>query len=106
MKKIFVMSIFLWFCSVLNSQPTKTDIPWPSLCDSPWPMMAHDPQFTGRSAYGGPQTATVKWEKDITGSGITFGPVINHENLLLYGTIWDSPNRLVCTTASGEVLWE
>ncbi len=42
-------------------------IDWPSLADSPWPMYRHDPQFTGRSNFIGPQNGKINWNISIPG---------------------------------------
>ncbi len=66
--------LLLLLPSLLYSQQ-QVDIPWTTLADSPWPMVKHDPQFTGRSPYKGPQTPNIIWTRDME-NGIFSGPVI------------------------------
>jgi outer membrane protein assembly factor BamB len=79
--KTLIIFIFI----SLNTFPQQqTDIPWPTLADSPWPMIKHDPQFTGRSPYKGPQTPTVIWTVDMP-HGIFDGPIIGEDTHLYFG---------------------
>jgi outer membrane protein assembly factor BamB len=83
--------IFVWILISLNIfTQQQTEIPWPTLADSPWPMIKHDPQFTGRSPYKGPQTPTVIWTADMT-NGIFSGPVIGADDNLYFGSYFQDP---------------
>jgi outer membrane protein assembly factor BamB len=86
MKKIFIS---LLLTGLMYSQQ-QVDILWPTLANSPWPMIKHDPQFTGRSPYKGPQTGTVVWTVDME-DGIFSGPVIGEEGNLYFGSYFQDP---------------
>ncbi len=89
----------------------QTDIPWPTLADSDWPMIKHDPQFTGRSPYKGPQTGTVIWTADLE-DGIFSGPVLGENGNLYFGTYYQDPQFLglsdyfYCYDSTGHFLWD
>jgi outer membrane protein assembly factor BamB len=74
-------------------------------------MVKHDPQFTGRSLYKGPQTATVIWTKDLP-NGIFSGPVIGEEGNLYFGTYFQDPqlqgvsDYFYCYDSDGNFVWE
>ncbi len=102
--------LFLIFTSLIYSQQ-QTAIPWPTLANTDWPMIKHDPQFTGRSPYKGPQTPTVIWTRDLK-DGIFSGPVIGNESKLYFGTYFDYPiiqaqsDYFYCYDSTGEFIWE
>ncbi len=108
MKKIVVSLLFI--PSVLFSQQ-QVDIPWPTLAKSDWPMIKHDPQFTGRSPYRGPQTPTIIWTADLE-DGIFSGPVIGSDNNLYFGSYFQDPYFLGLSdyfysyTADGKFRWQ
>ena len=54
----------------------QEDIYWPSLADNPWPMFQHDPQYTGRSNYKGPQNGHIINE-------FTFNAITEYSGILL-----------------------
>jgi outer membrane protein assembly factor BamB len=101
MKKI-LLSLLL--SSLLYSQQ-QVDTPWPTLADSPWPMVKHDPQFTGRSPYKGPQTPTIVWTEDME-DGIFSGPVIGEEGNLYFGSYYVHSDYFYSYSPDGEFLWE
>lgn len=86
---------------------TQTDIEWPTLSDSDWPMIKHDPQFTGRSPYKGPQTPTVIWTADMK-DGIFSGPVIGEEGNLYFGSYYqlDSADHFYSYSPDGNLIWD
>ena len=92
MKHLFLFLFIFIVTENINSQTKQTDIPWATLADSPWPMVKHDPQFTGRSKYKGPQNGTVIWKKDLN-NGIFSGPVIGEEGNLYFGSYFLDPNK-------------
>lgn len=108
MQKKFI--ILLFFPVIIYSQQ-QVDISWPTLAKSDWPMIKHDPQFTGRSPYKGPQTPNIIWTADLE-YGILSGPVIGTDDNLYFGTNYADPNRLgvsdyfYCYTHKGEFVWE
>jgi len=70
MRKLFLLLLAGWLVfsnSCDNPTESKSNpyeqhaIEWPSLADSPWPMYRHDPQFTGRSNFTGPQKGEITW---------------------------------------------
>lgn len=85
----------------------QTDINWPTLANSDWPMVKHDPQFTGRSPYKGPQTPTIVWTADMK-DGIFSGPVIGEEGDLYFGSYYqlDSADHFYSYTANGNLRWD
>ncbi|MBE0572401.1 MAG: PQQ-binding-like beta-propeller repeat protein [Ignavibacteriaceae bacterium] len=89
--------------NILYSQQ-QADIPWPSLANSPWPMIKHDPQFTGRSPFKGPQSATIKWTVDMP-YGIFSGPVIGEEGNLYFGSYYNFGDYFYCYNTDGDQMW-
>ncbi len=85
-KVVLILSLVL----SLHAQ-TQTDIPWQSLADSDWPMIKHDPQFTGRSPYKGPQTPIIVWTADLE-DGVFSGPVIGEAGNLYFGSYYQDPS--------------
>ncbi|MCF8243414.1 MAG: PQQ-binding-like beta-propeller repeat protein [Melioribacteraceae bacterium] len=107
MKRFFLL-IILPAISFINIQSqTQTEIEWATLGDSPWPMIKHDPQFTGRSPYKGPQTPTIVWTEDMP-DGIFSGPVIGEEGNLYFGSYYqlDSADHFYSYTADGNFRWD
>ena len=108
MQKKFLILLFL---PVIIYSQHQVDIPWPTLAKSDWPMIKHDPQFTGRSPYKGPQTPNIIWTADME-NGILSGPVIGTNDNLYFGTNYADPNHLgvsdyfYCYTHKGEFVWE
>ncbi len=82
----------------------QTDIPWTTLANSDWPMIKHDPQFTGRSPYKGPQTATIIWTLDMP-YGIFSGPIIGKDNNLYFGTYYGLGDYFYSYSSEGNFLW-
>ncbi|RKY98770.1 MAG: hypothetical protein DRQ13_03175 [Ignavibacteriae bacterium] len=101
MKKI-LLSVLL---SGLIYSQQQVDIPWPTLADSPWPMVKHDPQFTGRSPYKGPQTPTIVWTKDME-DGIFSGPVIGEKGNLYFGSYYVHADDFYSYSPDGNFLWQ
>ncbi len=64
---LFLIGLLVLSISCDNPTQSKSNpyeqhaIEWPSLADSPWPMYRHDPQFSGRSRYNGPQNGEIIW---------------------------------------------
>lgn len=107
MEKI-VISLCLMAAFLYPQQ--QFDISWPTLAKSEWPMIKHDPQFTGRSPYKGPQTPTIIWTADLE-YGIFSGPVIGDKGNLFFGTYAsdiDSPasDYFYCYKNDGTFLWK
>jgi len=110
MKQIFLIAVYLIVVKVsLYSQAIQQEIYWPTLADSDWPMIKHDPQFTGRSPYKGPQTPTIIWEKDIP-DGIYSGPVIGEDDNLYFGSYYqlgnDWADHFYSYTSDGNFIWD
>ena len=103
MKKIILYIIIL--SSVILYPQQQTDIPWPTLANSDWPMIKRDPQFTGRSPYRGPQTATIRWIVDMP-HGIFSGPVIGENGNLYFGSYYVFGDYFYCYSPEGEMIWE
>ncbi|MFZ1518659.1 MAG: PQQ-binding-like beta-propeller repeat protein [Ignavibacteriaceae bacterium] len=105
-KYIFIVLLLLISISNIISQ-TQTDVEWPTLAKSDWPMIKHDPQFTGRSSYKGPQTATIIWTVDME-DGIFSGPVIGEEGNLYFGSYYqlDSADHFYSYSAKGNLIWD
>jgi outer membrane protein assembly factor BamB len=88
----------------------QVDIPWPTLADSPWPMIKHDPQFTGRSPYRGPQSPTITWTVNMK-DGIFSGPVIGEDKNLYFGSYYQDPAMLglsdyfYCFSSDADTVW-
>jgi outer membrane protein assembly factor BamB len=89
--------------NILYSQQ-QVDIHWPTLADSPWPMIKHDPQFTGRSQYLGPQTSTVAWSEDM-GLGIFSGPIVGQNGDLYFGSYYVDSSFFYCYTPNYGLRW-
>ena len=85
----------------------QTDIEWPTLAETDWPMIKHDPQFTGRSPYKGPQTPTIIWTADMK-DGIFSGPVIGEEDNLYFGSYYqlDSADHFYSFSSDGNLIWD
>ena len=112
MKKIFsILPITFFILSNIFAQPTQTDIDWPTLGDSPWPMIKHDPEFTGRYPYKGPQTPTIVWKEDMK-DGIFSGPVLGEDGNLYFGSYFQDPLHLGVSdyfysySPDGKFIWE
>ncbi len=96
---------------ILTFSQQQTDILWPTLANTDWPMIKHDPQFTGRSPFKGPQTPTVIWTRDLE-DGIFSGPVIGVEGNLYFGTYFQDPQFLglsdyfYCYDSTGNYIWD
>ena len=103
-----LLSILLT-ASVYTQQ--QTEIPWPTLANTDWPMIKHDPQFTGRSPFKGPQTPTIIWTRDLE-DGIFSGPVIGEEGNLYFGTYFQDPqfqglsDYFYCYDSDGNFIWD
>jgi outer membrane protein assembly factor BamB len=83
----------------------QVDIPWPTLADSPWPMIKHDPQFTGRSPYKGPESAKVLWNKAMNNGGIFSGPVMGEDNNLYFGSYYIHSDSFYSYCPKGTLRW-
>jgi len=102
MKKIMIIFSFI---VGLSSAQQQVDVVWPTLANSPWPMVKHDPQFTGRSPYKGPQSATVIWFLDLA-YGIYSGPVIGEDKNLYFGSYFYSADNFYCYSNDGDFIWD
>ncbi|MDT3695031.1 MAG: PQQ-binding-like beta-propeller repeat protein [Ignavibacterium sp.] len=100
-KKIMIILLL----TALNYAQQQTDIPWPTLANTDWPMIKHDPQFTGRSPYRGPQRPTVIWTVDMP-YGIFSGPVIGKEDNLYFGSYYSFADNFYCYTQDGNLKWD
>lgn len=98
------IALFILVASFLYGQQ-QVDIPWQTLADSPWPMVKHDPQFTGRSPYKGPKSATIIWTVDMP-YGIFSGPVIGEGGNLYFGSYYNFGDYFFCYNAHGSQIWE
>ncbi|MCX6150177.1 MAG: T9SS type A sorting domain-containing protein [Ignavibacteriales bacterium] len=105
--KIHISIIILYSIVTCFAQPTQKKILWPTLADSPWPMIKHDPQFTGRSPYKGPQTPTIIWTADMK-DGIFSGPVVDTGGNLYFGSYYqlNSADHFYSFTSDGELRWD
>ncbi len=107
MRRTLLLALLLTTFVVAQQQ---TDIPWPTLANSDWPMIKHDPQFTGRSPYKGPQTPTIVWTRNMN-DGIFSGPIIGADNNLYFGSYFQDPLKLglsdyfYCYSPDGDSLW-
>ena len=90
--------------STLIYSQQQVDILWPTLANSPWPMVKHDPQFTGRSPYKGPQSATIWWERDME-YGIFSGPVIGEDRNLYFGSYYIHTDIFYSYSGDGDLKW-
>jgi outer membrane protein assembly factor BamB len=101
----------IFFYNILVFSQQQVDIPWPTLAKSDWPMIKHDPQFTGRSPYIGPQTPTIVWTADLK-DGIFSGPVVGTNGNLYFGSYYQDPNFLGLSDyfysygPDGKFLWQ
>jgi len=70
-------------------------------------MIKHDPQFTGRSPYKGPQIPNIIWTADLK-DGIFSGPVIDKDGNLLFGSYYqfNGADYFYCYSPDGELLWD
>lgn len=102
MVKKILLSILL---TTLVYTQQQTEIPWPTLANSDWPMIKHDPQFTGRSPYKGPQTPNIVWTVDMP-YGIFSGPVIGEDNNLYFGSYYVFGDYFYSYTVDGNFNWE
>jgi len=82
----------------------QNDVPWPTLADSPWPMIKHDPQFTGRSPYKGPQKLNIMWIRDMP-NGIFSGPAIGENDNLFFGSYYVFGDEFYSYTPDGNEIW-
>ncbi len=105
-KIIYVLWMFIFSISSIIAQ-IQNDIEWPTLSKSDWPMIKHDPQFTGRSPYKGPQTPTIVWTANIS-DGIFSGPVIGEEGNLYFGSYYqlDSADHFYSYSSEGNIIWD
>lgn len=99
-----IILILLVLSTLIFSQQ-QTDITWPTLANTDWPMIKHDPQFTGRSPFKGPQTPTVVWTVDMP-NGIFSGPVIGEDKNLYFGSYYVFGDYFYSYTADGIFNWE
>lgn len=97
-----ILVYLLLTASVYSQQ--QTHIRWPTLANTDWPMIKHDPQFTGRSPYKGPQTPTIIWTKDME-YGIFSGPVIGEEDNLYFGSYYVYADYFYSYTYEGNFIW-
>ena len=102
-QKIFLVGLIVFYIPLIYPQQ-QTDNPWPTLADSPWPMIKHDPQFTGRSPYKGPQTPNIEWTKDMP-YGIFSGPVIGEDENLYFGSYYVFADYFYSYNPDGDFLW-
>lgn len=105
MKQIFFTLFFITSILNLSGQTKQNDIPWPTLADSPWPMIKHDPQFTGRSKYKGPQNGTIIWKRDLE-HGIFSGPVLDKNDNLFFGSYYYHSDAFYSYTKDGSQRWK
>ena len=107
---IYSVLMVVLVLSSLFAQAKQEPIPWPTLSSSAWPMIKHDPQFTGRSPYKGPQTPTVVWTADLP-YGIFSGPVLDINQNLYFGTYYQwyndtiSADHFYSYTKDGKLNW-
>lgn len=101
MRKTFISLLLI---GMAYSQQ-QIDIPWPTLADSDWPMIKHDPQFTGRSPFRGPQTPTVIWTIDMP-YGIFSGPVLGKDNNLYFGSYYVFGDYFYSYSPDGKFIWK
>ena len=100
-KKLMILLLL----TTLNYAQQQADILWPTLANTDWPMIKHDPQFTGRSPYKGPQTPIVVWTVDMQ-NGIFSGPVIGEEGNLYFGSYYSFADNFYCYTEDGSLIWD
>ena len=100
MRYIFISFLL---CGLIYSQQ-QVDIPWPTLANTDWPMIKHDPQFTGRSPYRGPQTSNIEWIKDMP-NGIFSGPVLGESGNLYFGSYYVFGDEFYSYSQEGNQIW-
>ena len=88
----------------------QEDIYWPSLADSPWPMYQHDPQYTGRSNYKGPQNGQIINEFTFTGFAEFSGILVSKNNEIYFTALnlssLNNPSVLLSKlNANFNLLW-
>ena len=99
--RVIILTIVL--CNLIYSQ-RQIDIPWPTLAKTDWPMVKHDPQFTGRSPFRGPQTPTIAWTRDMQ-DGIFSGPVIGDSGNIYFGSYYVFADKFYSYDHNGFQLW-
>ena len=110
MKNIFYLTLLLLLNISNIIAQIQTDIEWPTLANSDWPMIKHDPQFTGRSPYKGPQSPTIIWTVDMK-DGIFSGPIIGVDDNLYFGSYFQDPllqgvsDYFYCYSPEGNFKW-
>ncbi len=106
-RALILLTAIILLNGFVNSQPVQQDIPWVTLAKSDWAMIKHDPQFTGRSPYKGPQTPTIVWKRSLP-DGIFSGPVIGEEGNLYFGSYYqlDSADYFYSYSRSGKMRWK
>jgi len=104
MKIINYLSLIVVFNCINVIGQIQTKIDWPTLANSDWPMIKHDPQFTGRSSYKGPQTPTIVWTRDLI-NGIFSGPVIGEDENLYFGSNSAFSDIFYSYDSDGKFLW-
>jgi outer membrane protein assembly factor BamB len=67
-------------------------------------MVKHDPQFTGRSAFKGPQSSVVDWIIDMP-YGIFSGPIIGTDKSVYFGSYYVFADFFYSYTNDGELKW-
>jgi hypothetical protein len=107
MRNLFFTILLLSFGISSILAQIQTDIEWPTLANSDWPMIKHDPQFTGRSPYKGPQSPTIIWTVDMP-DGIFSGPVIGEGGNLYFGSYYqlDSADHFYAYAPDGNLRWD
>jgi hypothetical protein len=96
--------LLLLLITIFSYSQQQTDIPWPTLANTDWPMIKHDPQFTGRSPYKGPQTSNIEWIKDMP-NGIFSGPILGETGNLYFGSYYVFGDEFYSYTPEGEQIW-
>ena len=101
-----LVSLFVVACpkppeeDVIVNPYEQHPIDWPSLADSPWPMLHHDPQFTSRSNYPGPENGVIFRKVEM---GVSFGSVvIGFDSTAFIG----STQSFYSFNYNGDILWE
>ncbi len=88
----------------------QNDIPWPSLANTGWPMHHHDPQFTGRSKWPGPQQGKIKWR--YAANAPVGASSVAADSFLYFATSYDYAanegqiSRLIALSYSGAFHWQ
>lgn len=104
MKNNLYRIVLALFIALSLSAQIQTEIPWATLAQTDWPMIKHDPQFTGRSPYKGPQTPTIVWTADLE-HGIFSGPVIGENGNLFFGSYFQFADDFYSYSANGDFRW-